>query len=486
MTISSVLRLKGRVKFILPLCLLAVVPSMAQTESDPTIMTINGQPVSRSEFEYSYNKNNAEGVVDKKNVEEYVDLFINYKLKVEAAKEARIDTMASFQQEFASYRDQQIRPSFITDADVEAEAKKIYDETRLRIDTAGGMIKPAHILILLNQKATAEQQRQAKERIDSIYNALKGGADFAELATRLSDDKGTAKKGGELPWITKGQTLPDFEKVAYALEVGQLSDPVLSPAGWHIIKMIDRGNFFPYDSVHADILRFIEQRNIRESIIDNKLAELAKAAGGETTAAQILDQRASEMSAKDSDLKYLIQEYHDGLMLYEVSNANVWKKAAEDEAGLANYFKKNKKKYAWEGPRFKGIAYRTREAADVKAVQKVLKGLPFDQWADKLRKTFNNDSILRIRVEKGIFKQGDNPIVDRDVFKTGATVPPSTEYPNEAVFGKKIKAPQDYQDVRGLVLSDYQEQLEKDWVAALRSRYTVVVNSEVLKTVNNH
>ena len=465
---------------------LAILPATVQAQEDPTIMTVNGTPVSRSEFEYSFNKNNAEGVVDKKSVEEYVELFINYKLKVEAAKEARIDTMVSFQQEFASYRDQQIRPSFITDEDVEAEARKIYEETRLRIDTAGGMVKPAHILLLLNQKATPEQQQAAKVRIDSIYQALQNGADFADMARRFSDDKGTAVHDGELPWISKGQTLPDFEKAAYALEVGQMSKPILSPAGYHIIKLIDKGNFFPYDSVHADILRFIEQRNIRESIIDNKLAEMAKAVGDDATPAQLLEQRAEEMSEKDSDLKYLIQEYHDGLMLYEISNQKVWKKAADDEAGLAKYFKKNKKKYAWDTPRFKGIAYRTREAADVKEVQKVLKGLPFDQWADKLRSTFNNDSILRIRVEKGIFKQGDNPIVDRDVFKLSKEVPANSEYPNQAVFGKKLKAPKDYQDVRGLVLADYQEQLEKEWVAALRSRYVVTVNQEVLKTVNKH
>ena len=92
----------------------------AQTKDDPVIMTVNGQPVLRSEFEYSFNKNNSDGVIDKKNVAEYVDLFINYKLKVEAAKEARMDTMTSFREEFVSYRDQQIRPTFITDADVEA------------------------------------------------------------------------------------------------------------------------------------------------------------------------------------------------------------------------------------------------------------------------------------------------------------------------------------------------------------------------------
>ena len=107
--------------------------SQAYAQVDPTVMTINGQPVSRSEFEYSYNKNNSEGVIDKKNVDEYVDLFINYKLKVIAALEARLDTLKSFNDEFATYRDQQIRPAVITDADVEKEARNIEKYQRLTL-----------------------------------------------------------------------------------------------------------------------------------------------------------------------------------------------------------------------------------------------------------------------------------------------------------------------------------------------------------------
>ena len=456
----------------------------AQSNNDPTIMTVNGQPVSRSEFEYSYNKNNAEGVIDKKNVEEYLDLFINYKLKVEAAKDAHLDTLTSFKEEFTSYRDQQIRPAFVEDADVEAEAQRIYAETQHRIDSMGGMVKPSHILLMVGQRATEEQQQAAKVRIDSIYQALKAGADFADMARRLSDDKASARNGGELPWITKGQTLPDFEKTVFALEVGQMSEPVLTQAGYHIIKLNEKGGFFPYDSVHADILRFIDQRNMRDGIAVRKVKELAEAEG--VSSEDVLVRKMNEMTAKDSELKYLIQEYHDGLLLYEISNKLVWDKAAKDEAGLANFFKKNKKKYAWEAPRFKGMAYHVKDQADVKAVKNAVKGLPFDQWAEKLRTTFNNDSVLRIRVEKGIFKQGDNALVDREVFKKDTTVKTIEKFPIDAVYGKKLKAPQEYQDVRGQVVADYQEQLEKEWVAELRKRYAVKVDEAVLKTVNKH
>lgn len=471
-------------KILFAALLLAATAVSAQTQDDPVVMTINGQPVLRSEFEYSYNKNNADGVIDKKSVEEYVDLFVNYKMKVQAAKDAHLDTLKSFKDEFASYRDQQIRPAFIEDADLEAEAQRIYAETKHRIDSLGGMVKPSHILIMVNQRATDEQQKAAKERIDSVYQALQNGADFVLMAKKVSDDKGSARNGGELPWITKGQTLPDFEKVAFGLEPGQMSAPVLTQAGWHIIKMMEKGGFFPYDSVRTDILRFIDQRGLREAIVDRKLAELAEKEN--TTAEKLLEAKKNEMVAADSDLKYLIQEYHDGLLAFEIGNQKVWDKAAKDEAGLAAYFKKNKKKYAWEEPRFKGMVYHVKVKDDVKAVKKAVKGLPFDQWADKLRTTFNNDSVLRIRVEKGIFKKGDNALVDREIFKKDTTVKALDKFPIDAVYGKKLKSPENYQDVRGQVVVDYQEQLEKEWVADLRRRYAVKVDEEVLKTVNKH
>ena len=89
-------------KSLFVVLLLAFGATANAQQNDPTIMTINGQPVSRSEFEYSYNKNNSEGVIDKKTVDEYVDLFINYKLKVAAAYDAHIDTLSSFKKEFLS------------------------------------------------------------------------------------------------------------------------------------------------------------------------------------------------------------------------------------------------------------------------------------------------------------------------------------------------------------------------------------------------
>ena len=473
-----------RIKHLLGVLLLSV--SAVQAQNDPIVMTVNGIPVTRSEFEYSYNKNNSEGVIDKKTVKEYVDLFVNYKLKVAAAIDAGIDTTKAFQSEFAMYRDQQIRPMVITDADVEAEARQIYNRTQRQVDSLGGIIKPAHILLLVNQNATKAEQDKAKTRIDSIYGAIQRGADFAELAKLHSDDRSTALKGGELPWCQPGNLEPTFAREAYALQKGQMSRPFLSTYGYHIVLMKDRGKFFPYDSLRTDILTFIDRRGLREGIIDHKLEEMAQQRGNGATPASVLAEMTDQYTAQDAELSNLIREYHDGLLLYEISNRNVWDKAAKDERGQAAYFQKHKKDYKWESPRFKGIAYHVKDKKDVKAVKQCVKSLSFDKWAEKLRTTFNADSVKRIRVEIGLFKPGDNALIDRDVFHRSATVTPNEEYPIDATYGKVLKAPKDYTDVKGQVIADYQDQLEREWVAELRKRYPVVINQAVLATVNNH
>ena len=465
--------------------MLIVASSAGAQTADPVVMTINGKPVLRSEFEYSYNKNNSETVVDKKSVADYVPLFVNYKLKVLAAEAAGIDTTSAFRKEFLSYRDQQVRPSFINDDDVEAEARKIYKETQTRIYSNGGLVRPSHILLMLKQNATQAEQDAAKLRADSIYTALVKGANFADLARRLSDDKGSASRGGDVSWVQKGQTVKEFEDVVFAMKKGELSKPFLSPFGYHIVKLMDKQNFFPYDTLRADIRRFIDQRGLRDHIVSQKLDSLAKAAQPATTVQSLLDKRADEMAAKDPALRNLIREYHDGLLLYEISNRLVWDKAAKDEAGLAAFFKKNRKRYAWTEPRFKGIAYNCKNAADVEAVKRSIKKVDFDDWAETLRKQFN-DSTLRIKVVKGIFKKGDNALVDREIFQVDTTYTAPKGYEHTAVFGKKLKAPKTYDDVRELVVADYQEYLEKQWIANLRKQYPVVLNEEALATVNKH
>jgi peptidyl-prolyl cis-trans isomerase SurA len=472
-----------KIKTILAALLLGATAVQAQTQNDPVIMTINGQPVTRSEFEYSYNKNNTDGVIDKKSIDEYVDLFVNYKLKVQAALDAQLDTLSSFRKEFATYRDQQIRPSLVTDADVEKEARDYYDNLVKQIGPKG-LFTCSHILILASPDAEEAVREAAKNRIDSVYTVITNGADFAEVAKNVSQDPGSAKNGGRLPLATKGYFFKEFEDAALALKDGEISKPILSPVGYHIIRMEGRQDVEPYDTLGPRIVRYLESRGVRDKIVDEKIAAEVAASNGALTAETYMDQLSAEKEAQDPELKNLIREYHDGLLLFEVCNREVWEKAAQDEAGLAQYFKQNKKKYKWDAPRFKGISYHVKDAKDVAAVRNCVKKLPFDQWTEKLRTEFNNDSIIRIRVKKGIFKEGDDALVDNKIFKKDTTVNAIDGYPIDAVYGKILKkGPEDYTDVRNLVVADYQDQLEKEWVASLRKRYTYYVDPEVLKTV---
>ena len=398
--------------------------TLAQT-TDPVVMTVAGVPVSRSEFEYSYNKNNGEGVIDKLSVDEYVTLFINYKLKVAAALDAKLDTLSSFRQEYQMYRDQQVRPTMVTDAEVLDQARQMYERTQAMIGSKG-LVRPAHILLKLSTQATVQQQEKIHQRIDSVYRALQAGADFAELAKKVSEDTGSAVRGGELPWIAPSQTLKEFEDVAYSLAPGQLSQPFLSPVGYHIILMKERKQLEPFDSLKQSIVASLERHGIRNEIADMKLRNRVAASAGKLKPNDVMQQKADSVAAANSELKYLFKEYHDGLLLYEISN---------------------------------------REA---------------------LRTTFNPDSVIRIRVEKGLFKLGDNPTIDKMVFKQATSSTSDANYPIDAVYGKKLKRPDNYQDVRQQVVEDLQDYLEQEWVDALRHRYQVEVNQEVLKTVNKH
>ena len=467
---------------------LAVVPfvvTWSQSKTDPVIMTVAGVDVPRSEFEYSYNKNNTDGVIDKKTVDEYVDLFVNYKLKVQAALDAKYDTLSSFKKEFAQYRDQQVLPTFVTDADMLEEAHKVYDQT---VENIGpdGLVSAAHILILTPQKATEEQQRDAKRRIDSVYTALQGGADFEALAKQVSQDPGSARRGGVLGWFSRHQMVKEFEDAAFALQPGQMSKPFQSPFGWHIVLMKERKQLEPFDFHRESIFKFLEQRGARNAITERKLEAMVKASDNTVTRDMLIDSRTDSLSQVDPEMRYLIKEYHD-LLLYEISNRTIWDKAAKDEETLSLYFKKNKKKYQWDEPRFKGMAYHVKEQGDVKAVANCVKKLKFEDWNEALRTTFNGDSIIRIRVEKGLFKKGDNPLIDRECFKVAdAKVDSVKGYPIDAVYGKMLKKPEDYTDVRGLVTADLQDELERFWVADLRKKYPVTINKEVLLTVNKH
>jgi len=469
----------------LSLLLFSAVSVMAQTD-DPIIMKINGKPISRSEFEYSYNKSNSDNMIDRKTIEEYADLFISYKLKVEEALAAQLDTLSTIKSELSVCRAPKKHKDPTVEVGSDIEARHVYDEIKTAAGSKG-LIKLAHIFIYVEQKAPNTVFEAARRKTDSLYFALQRGADFALLAREHSQDSTSAAKGGELPWIQSGQTFAEFEAAAWALKPGEISKPVLSPAGFHIIQLKERKQFEPYCSMKAELLKMIENRKAREQIVSGITVRTKETANRRDLTADMQNKKNAELKPNDLNQKYLMKEYHDELIVYELCNRTIWAKAASDEVGQKAFFKKNKKRYYWTEPRFKGMVFHVRNEQDIQAVETVLKKTPFNRWEDVLRSTFNNDTVQRVYAEKGMYKKGDNAFIDKLVFKMETEVSPIEGFPIAAIHGKLLKKkPDDYEDVKALVMADYQEEQEKLWVKELRSKYRVEVFKNVLKTVNNH
>ena len=470
--------------FLMAALLMAGGSMMAQTTDDPVIMRVNGVPVTRSEFEYSFNKNNADGVLDKKGVEDYVPLFINFKLKVEEAKSLGIDTLQNIVTELEGYKEQMVLPTLVDSDFIEREALKTYENTAQRF-AGQDLLTASHILVLMRQDADAAAQAAAKARIDSIYAVLQGGADFAEVAKTCSDDRGSAARGGELGQFGKGMMIPDFEKAAYELQPGEMSAPVKTTVGWHIIKLADRHPFEPYEFHHDKIIKFLEQRGIREASANALIDSLSKKENVDRKV--IINRFFDELIANDTESKFLAQEYYDGTLMYEVSKNDVWDEAASDEAGMEAFFQANKKQYAWDGTRFRGIIVRGKDDSVLKKAKSLIMGVPEQDWPTTIVKGLNTDSVKVVHVEYGLFKQGDNKVIDKQIFKVkDAEFKPLKDYPSTLAIGKKLKAPETYRDVKGQVTTDFQNMREKEWVEGLRKKYPVVIYDDVVKTVNQH
>lgn len=476
-------------KKILACCavMLFSVVAMAQQNDDPVVMTVAGEPITRSEFEYNFNKNNTDAVVDRKSVREYADLFAVYKMKVRAALDARMDTASAFQKEFRHYRDLQVRPLLVPDVVVEKQCQDYYEGM---LQALGGkdLIRPAHILVLVPQNADVQVQEAKKQLADSIYNALLQGVAFEELAHKHSDDVQTGKNGGALPWIGPGNTLKEFEDVAYALQEGEMSRPFLSPVGYHIVKMLERKQLEPFDSLHPQIHRFMERRGVHERLAVDALDSIVKKYNGQYTTDQILDMETERLCTDNMELRYLVKEYHDGLLLYELCSTQIWEPAKTDTLGLENYFNQNKKNYAWDIPHFSGMVFYCKEKADVKLVKKLLKKEEDDaKWITVVREHFNKDSVM-VRMDKRLFAKGDNNNVDAIVFKVkGTEVKPLEGFSHIGYVGKVLKkGPEKWTEVGAKVVQDYQKAQEDKFVEELRKKYPVVIYEDVLSTVNNH
>ncbi len=450
--------------------------------NNPVLMEVNGKKITKAEFEYSYNKNNGvEGAVEQKSVAEYVQMYVDYKLKVAEAETLRFDTLTTFKNEFRQYRDMQLTPLMIDTTFIDSIARENYSYIVNQLKGAD-LIRPAHILILLKQNATEAERVAASNKADSIYQALLSGANFEELAQKYSDDKGSARNGGLLPWIGPGNTIKEFEDAAYALQVGELGAPVLSPVGYHVIMMKERKALEAYDDLKDEIIASLKQRGIEEASAEFAIQKVIEESNGKLTREDVMQQLLSKGIAQNPELQYLVNEYYDGLLLYEVAKTNVWDKAANDVAALDAHFKANKKAYKWDEPRFEGFVIHANDKSVLKKAKKIVKKHAAGDWRTAIQQELNKDSVVCLVQGPYLCKKGENKYIDAVKFK-GKEAKHLRKYSMYDVVGKMKKQPTTYTDVKAQVVSDHTQNMEKQWVESLRKKYQVIIHEDVLETL---
>ena len=454
--------------------------SMSAQTNDPVLLKIDGADVMRSEFEYTFNKNNAALGANAKAVKDYLPMYIDFKLKVAEAKAQKLDTLSSFIEEYKADRARQAEEYLIDKEYIEREAHKMYAKDSAAIGK-DGFLKVSHVMFPIRQNVSAEVVAATKAKADSAYQMLNNGADFAEVVRKYMNVRPDTFE------IIRGQAFKEFENAAYALRDGGFSHPVQTPAGYHIIKRFSHRPFGTYQDYRSNIMTILERRNIKSVARYRMGYNLAKKMAPGTTPEQALAHEDSLLETKYPEFGNLMREYRDGLLFFEISNREVWQKAAEDVKGLEKFFKKNKKKYKFDTPHYRGAVIYGKSDEELKRAQKLLADAPVDEYKKIVEENFTKDSVCTIRLEAGVFSIGDNAWVDKLAFGQGKGGRMKKEFPKVGVVGKILKKkPESYKDVSGRVISDYQQHLEKEWVKSLRKKYKVEVFYDVLKTVNKH
>ena len=634
-------------KLILAIGVLGASLLALTAQSDPVLMNVAGKDVYLSEFEYLYNKNNAQQV-QPQSLDEYVDMFVNYKLKVADAETAGIDTTAEFITEFHKFRNELAAPYLRDEAVFEQTVREAYEhmaneltvshimmteadaakldsirneilagnlafETAARkysIDrgssqrgglmgvvlggrypkpfedaafaTAVGEISPVvnsgygvhiirvensrpsrgevlceHILLRVTPDMNDEVRQQISNRVDSIYNVVSADTSkFETLARQLSQDPGSAKQGGRLNWFGGGMMVAEFDSVAFAINVGEVSNPFRTAFGWHIIRKLDARGVPSYEEMHDQLAQSIQGKNdmprlafiarkaqeyqarLLEDNLD-KVENMAENSGAVLDSAMIatfkrcdlpiymvrgdaytlaemvpalptttvrgaanirnfiaeqaqiqmneviLEYARQELYELNPDYRNLVNEYRDGILLFEISNRNVWDRASKDREGLENFFQRNKDKYAWQQPKFKSyIIFATSDSILNEAAQFGYDSIPSSTAPNDVVKAFRTRFGRDVKIERVIAAKGDNPITDYLAFGAERPESANSHWPYYRVFrGRILPQPEEAADVRGTVISDYQAELEQKWLDDLHQRYPVSINKDVLQQV---
>ncbi|MBP1668238.1 MAG: hypothetical protein H6Q21_604 [Bacteroidetes bacterium] len=627
---------------------------------DDIIMTLGNEKVTKAEFERIYHKNNSSVVYDNKTPREYLDLFINFKLKVMEAKAQGYDTMSSFINELGGYRDQLAKPylrdkeqdeqmlketyrRIATEVNASHIAVKVAFTTASPADTleaynkilalrnrilkgesfediavansddpsaknnkgnlgwfsafrmvyafedaayktpvgqismpvktrygyhiirtnafrpALGDILLANIMMRVRPSADSAAHQAGMEKINKCYSLLQQGESFADVARKYSEDDASAKNGGKMRWLSSGELPPEIEEVVFALDSGEYTEPMKSEYGYHIFQVLGKRPVKSFEEMKSNLEERIAQDERQKnteaifvdklkkeygfteypenvaaliSLIDTSLYEskwdpslkgelidpvftigdrdytqmdlgLYIKAGRKYTKKEtiesigkrkyddfvkemVLQYEKDRLDQKYPEFRYLMEEYHDGILLFNITDDMVWSKAVKDTLGLQQYYNLHKNNYKWQ-TRADVSKYSTKDSS---LEAKIVQFAPQRSSRNWTPKQFNalvcgQDTLPCVEVADLKVEKGSDPVVDSMEWKKGTLKAYKEKDKTAVVCINGILKPQTklLKEARGLVTADYQNELEKAWIKELRLKYPVVIDEKVFETI---
>jgi peptidyl-prolyl cis-trans isomerase SurA len=628
-------------------------------QNDPVLMKVDGKDVTKSEFENIFRKNLKDPVITKEALNEYVDLYVKFKLKVREAEELGMDTVSKFQKELAGYRTQLASPYLVDNAMNDELLKEVYERLGQEVrashillklpaspsvgDTARvyqqvmalrariiegedfaavakgkggsedpsakqnggdlgyftslqmvypfenaayetaigdvsmpirtrfgyhiikvvdkrearGTIRVAHILVLSKDEDDAASKTNAKAKIDEIYGKLNAAdSDFSALARQHSDDKASARKGGELPMFGTGRMVEEFADASFALEAdNDVSAPFKTQYGWHIVKRLDyqglpsfedqksklksrvardsrsqltKSSFiaklkkeylfeeFPKawknldkqldttlfyatwkpikptklkkalytfngkEYTQNDFANYLIETQAKEKLVGDP-KKYARAKFTTMINDMVMEFEDSRLEQKYPEFRMLMKEYRDGILLFELTDKKVWRKAVEDTAGLQNFYDGNKQNFMW-AKRLDAVIYT---CADEKISKRVKYLITKGKNNGEIVTEINKDSKLNLKIESSKYQKGDSNIVDQFDWTVGTSADKSIDGQVVFLVTSSVLEPEPklLKEAKGLVTAKYQDFLETQWVDSLREKYSVEVIDAVLYSI---
>ncbi len=609
------------------------------------LFRINNRPVNVDEFIYLYRKNHQnpdeDYTLDK--IDEYLTLYLNFKLKVEEARARGMDTTTTFLREFNQYKDELRRPYMpgngLADSLAKMAYKRLKEEVRashilvlvgpdaspadtmraynriveLRNRVASGepfekvaseasedqsarvnrgdlgyfsalqMVYPFenmayltsvgevsppfrtrfgyHILKVTDRRTARPEvevahimirtgeglgDEEAKNKIFTLYDQLQAGHPWSELCSEHSDDLSTRQNGGKLKPFRAGMmsNVPEFESAALELEdPGQISDPVRTQYGWHIIRLERKIPLGKFEDLAASLKTRVsrdERTQISKQALHARLRSELGFSENQEQVARLLDvpdsllfqkiptqksnnkppvlftlsgkpftlddfksyasRNARRMDRKQQydafvedalmriqeekiyrdnpEFRFLVNEYYEGILLFEIMEKEVWNKASSDSVGQLRYYEQNMQKYK-AGERVHATLYSASDVAVISSLREKLQ----DNASASIHEYVTAN---KIKTESGYFTREDKAVLRNVPWETGFHQIETNGLYYLAWLKQVLPAGvQSFEEARPNLISDYQNHLEKEWVAALKKKYPVKVNQKGKKYVIN-